>query len=211
IPGTIASFAAGCRRVPGSSELAGSLAGTRGTPTEIRGRITSARFASRDGIQDAEVRDLQQSAVAIHATCGESRDLSSRADNHHVAAAWRAADFDGLDALLSRASGGGRRLERLFLFVETIRTIAWMKERARAARADGRIVGLVPTMGALHNGHMALFKRARAECAPVYASVFVNPKQFGPTEDFEKYPRALEADLAKLEAAGVEAVFAPEP
>ncbi|HXL21108.1 MAG TPA: pantoate--beta-alanine ligase [Candidatus Dormibacteraeota bacterium] len=95
--------------------------------------------------------------------------------------------------------------------METIRTIAWMKERARGARAEGRIVGLVPTMGALHAGHVALLERARRECSPVFASVFVNPKQFGPNEDFAKYPRAFEADVAKLTAAGVDAVFAPEP
>jgi len=86
-----------------------------------------------------------------------------------------------------------------------------MKERARGARAEGRIVGLVPTMGALHAGHVALLERARRECSPVFASLFVNPKQFGPNEDFAKYPRAFEADVAKLTAAGVDAVFAPEP
>jgi len=86
-----------------------------------------------------------------------------------------------------------------------------MKERAREARADGRIVGLVPTMGALHAGHVALLEQARTECAPVYASIFVNPKQFGPNEDFTKYPRAFEADVAKLATVGVDAVFAPEP
>ena len=95
--------------------------------------------------------------------------------------------------------------------LETVRTIAWMKERARDARAEGRIVGLVPTMGALHAGHVALLERARAECSPVYASIFVNPKQFGPNEDLAKYPRMFEADCEKLAAAGVEAVFAPEP
>jgi len=95
--------------------------------------------------------------------------------------------------------------------VETIRTIAWAKELARVARADGRIVGLVPTMGALHTGHVALVERARRECSPVIASIFVNPKQFGPNEDFAKYPRAFEADVAKLAATGVDAVFAPEP
>jgi pantoate--beta-alanine ligase len=95
--------------------------------------------------------------------------------------------------------------------VETIRTIAWMKERARGARAEGRIVGLVPTMGALHAGHVALIERARRECSPVFVSLFVNPKQFGPNEDFAKYPRAFEADVEKLTAAGVDAVFAPEP
>ena len=86
-----------------------------------------------------------------------------------------------------------------------------MKERARAARAEGRTIGLVPTMGALHAGHVALVERARRECSPVFASIFVNPKQFGPNEDFAKYPRAFEADVAKLAAAGVDGVFAPEP
>lgn len=86
-----------------------------------------------------------------------------------------------------------------------------MKQVARAARAENRIVGLVPTMGALHAGHLSLVERARRECAPVYASVFVNPKQFGPAEDFSGYPRSLEADTLKLAAAGVEAVFVPEP
>jgi pantoate--beta-alanine ligase len=93
--------------------------------------------------------------------------------------------------------------------VETIRTIAWMKEAARQARAEGRIVGLVPTMGALHAGHVALIERAKRECAPVIASIFVNPKQFGPKEDFSKYPRTLESDTEKLTAAGVDALFLP--
>jgi pantoate--beta-alanine ligase len=94
--------------------------------------------------------------------------------------------------------------------VETIRTIAWMKEHARQARAESRIIGFVPTMGALHAGHLSLVQRARQECSPVIASIFVNPKQFGPTEDFAKYPRTLEEDSARLEAAGVDALFLPE-
>jgi pantoate--beta-alanine ligase len=95
--------------------------------------------------------------------------------------------------------------------VETIRTIAWMKEHARQARAEGRIVGLVPTMGALHEGHLSLVRRAREDCSPVVASLFVNPKQFGPNEDFAKYPRSFETDVEKLTEAGVDELFAPEP
>jgi pantoate--beta-alanine ligase len=94
--------------------------------------------------------------------------------------------------------------------VETIRTIVWMKEMARQARAESRIVGLVPTMGALHDGHLSLIARAKKECSPLIASIFVNPKQFGPNEDFAKYPRAFESDSEKLKQAGVDALFAPE-
>jgi pantoate--beta-alanine ligase len=94
--------------------------------------------------------------------------------------------------------------------VETIRTIAWMKEAARQARAESRIIGFVPTMGALHAGHTALVQRAKQECAPVVASIFVNPKQFGPNEDFTKYPRAVESDSEKFSAAGVDALFLPD-
>ena len=85
-----------------------------------------------------------------------------------------------------------------------------MKEQARQARAESRIIGLVPTMGALHAGHLSLVERARRECSPVIASIFVNPKQFGPNEDFTKYPRTFESDSEKLERAGVDALFAPE-
>jgi pantoate--beta-alanine ligase len=84
-----------------------------------------------------------------------------------------------------------------------------MKEASRQARAEGRTVGLVPTMGALHAGHVALIERAKRECAPVVVSIFVNPKQFGPKEDFSKYPRTLEADAEQLTAAGVDALFLP--
>jgi pantoate--beta-alanine ligase len=85
-----------------------------------------------------------------------------------------------------------------------------MKEYARAARAEGLVTGLVPTMGALHEGHAALVARARKECSRVIASVFVNPKQFGPKEDYAKYPRDLQKDAEKLATLGVDALFAPE-
>lgn len=81
---------------------------------------------------------------------------------------------------------------------------------ARQARAENRIIGLVPTMGALHEGHTSLIARAKKECSPLIASIFVNPKQFGPNEDFAKYPRAFESDSEKLKQAGVDALFAPD-
>jgi pantoate--beta-alanine ligase len=95
------------------------------------------------------------------------------------------------------------------LHVEIIRTTSWMKEWARAARAEGHVLGLVPTMGALHAGHVALVERARRECSKAAVSIFVNPKQFGPKEDFAKYPRNLEEDAEMLKGIGVDAVFAP--
>src|SRR4030081_1621797 len=86
-----------------------------------------------------------------------------------------------------------------------------MKQAARQARAESRIIGFVPTMGALHAGHTALVQRAKQDCSPVIASIFVNPKQFGPKEDFTKYPRTIEADSEKFSAAGVDLLFLPEP
>jgi len=85
-----------------------------------------------------------------------------------------------------------------------------MKQVARQARTEGRPTGFVPTMGALHAGHMSLVRAARAECGPVIASIFVNPTQFGPKEDFQKYPRTFEADRVLLEETGVDFLFAPE-
>lgn len=95
--------------------------------------------------------------------------------------------------------------------METIRTVSWMKESSRLARAENKIVGLVPTMGALHAGHMSLVDRAKRECTQVITSIFVNPTQFGPKEDLAKYPRTFDSDAQKLEAAGVDAIFAPQP
>jgi len=95
--------------------------------------------------------------------------------------------------------------------MEIIRTISWMSQVARESRVKERIVGLVPTMGALHEGHFSLIRAAKSESAPVVVSIFVNPKQFGPSEDFQKYPRAFETDRAALENLGVDYLFAPTP
>jgi pantoate--beta-alanine ligase len=91
--------------------------------------------------------------------------------------------------------------------VET--TIAGVRSRLDAARADGASIALVPTMGSLHDGHLALVERAREIADLVIVSVFVNPLQFGPSEDFERYPRDLAADRDALIGHGVAAVFAP--
>jgi pantoate--beta-alanine ligase len=85
-----------------------------------------------------------------------------------------------------------------------------MKQVARQAQAEGRPVGFVPTMGALHDGHMSLARAALAESQPVIASIFVNPAQFAPGEDLEKYPRTFDADRRRLEDAGVNYLFAPK-
>lgn len=94
--------------------------------------------------------------------------------------------------------------------MEIIRTVEWMKQVSRRARADGRLLGFVPTMGALHAGHVSLVQAAQRDCSPVAVSIFVNPAQFGPGEDFARYPRTLEADSALLQSLGVDYLFAPE-
>ncbi len=93
--------------------------------------------------------------------------------------------------------------------MEIIRTVAWMKQIGRMAQREDCVLGFVPTMGALHEGHFSLIRAARKECAAVAVSIFVNPKQFGPSEDLQKYPRTFEADRAALEALGVDYLFAP--
>ena len=88
-------------------------------------------------------------------------------------------------------------------------TIDGLRARLDAERAAGRTVALVPTMGSLHEGHLALVDRAAALADEVVVSIFVNPLQFGPSEDYDRYPRDLTADLAALSGRGVSVVFAP--
>lgn len=90
-------------------------------------------------------------------------------------------------------------------------TVREAKAICRAWRREGKTIGLVPTMGALHEGHGSLIERARKENDKVFVSVFVNPTQFGPNEDFDKYPRHFEADKAFCEGLGADLVFHPVP
>jgi len=85
-----------------------------------------------------------------------------------------------------------------------------MQSVCRELRMRGSVLGFVPTMGALHEGHLSLVRRARSECDAVVASIFVNPLQFAPGEDFAKYPRTFEADCRSLEAERVDVLFAPD-
>lgn len=92
---------------------------------------------------------------------------------------------------------------------QIVKSVDEIRQRVRAARASGRRVGVVPTMGALHAGHLSLVAASVAECDATVVTIFVNPTQFGPSEDFTKYPRTLEADLAALAAYPVDLVFMP--
>ena len=93
--------------------------------------------------------------------------------------------------------------------MKTITTVDEMRAACREAKRVGQRLGFVPTMGALHEGHLSLVRAARANCDVVSASIFVNPTQFGPNEDLAKYPRTFERDRELFEKAGVELLFAP--
>lgn len=93
--------------------------------------------------------------------------------------------------------------------MQIIRQLSALRERTKLIRESGRTLALVPTMGALHAGHMSLVELARRQADDVVVSIFVNPKQFGPNEDLDKYPRSEEADAARLAESGVTALWMP--
>lgn len=94
--------------------------------------------------------------------------------------------------------------------LEQISTIAEMRVHIKEARRQGKTIGMVPTMGYLHEGHLSLVKAAREKCDLVVMSIFVNPLQFGPNEDFERYPRDIDRDRDLAKSAGVDLLFTPE-
>ena len=95
--------------------------------------------------------------------------------------------------------------------MKIVSTIKEVREQVKAWKKEGLTVGLVPTMGYLHEGHASLMKKGKEECDKVVASIFVNPMQFGPNEDLASYPRDLDKDAALCESIGVDMIFHPEP
>ena len=95
--------------------------------------------------------------------------------------------------------------------IPILRTVADVRALAQGWKQAGESIGVVPTMGALHDGHLSLARRARAECDRVITTIFINPRQFNNPEDLKKYPRSEEADAALLATVPVDAIFAPEP
>jgi pantoate--beta-alanine ligase len=93
--------------------------------------------------------------------------------------------------------------------MQLFNTIKDVRNAVAQARRQGKTIGFVPTMGALHTGHGSLIEKARAECDYVVVSIFVNPTQFGPNEDFNQYPRTLDADAKLCESVGADCIFAP--
>lgn len=94
--------------------------------------------------------------------------------------------------------------------MRTVQDLGTLRQLVRQARAERKSIGFVPTMGALHEGHLSLVRQGRAECSFLIVSVFVNPLQFAPGEDFSRYPRRIEEDAALLEGAGVDLLYTPD-
>jgi len=94
--------------------------------------------------------------------------------------------------------------------MDIVKTIDQLRSAVQKGRAEGKSIGFVPTMGALHRGHVSLIEAAVKKCDLVIVSIFVNPTQFGPNEDLDKYPRDLEGDARICEQAGVDVIFAPD-
>lgn len=94
--------------------------------------------------------------------------------------------------------------------MQVAKTVREVRAWTKLARADGKTIGFVPTMGYFHEGHLSLMRRAKAECDLCVVSLFVNPTQFGPSEDFQRYPRDFARDAAMAESVGVDLLFAPE-
>src|SRR5215469_12179495 len=93
--------------------------------------------------------------------------------------------------------------------MQILRSVQELRKRTRAARLETNAIGIVPTMGALHAGHASLIRAARKQCGCVVVSIFVNTTQFGPNEDFARYPRTFAADCELAEAQGASVIFAP--
>src|SRR5207302_6155548 len=190
--------------------LARPLGASRERSTRVRKRPLCGRSRTEIRLSRYEGESALQFSVANATASGEPRHLPSRTGDHAAAAAWRQTHRYRHDRLLPRTRRTGRSLGRSrHCRVEAIHTVEWMKQLARQARADGRLTGLVPTMGALHVGHLSLIEAAKRDASPVVVSIFVNPKQFGPGEDYKKYPRDMEGDRQRLEEAGVDYLFAP--
>ncbi len=119
---------------------------------------------------------------------------------------FKLAEFSSKFATIARVVDDTRMW---VLAVDTILTISEMRSTVLAWRKDGHRVAFVPTMGALHEGHLSLVRTAKAEGCRAIVSIFVNPLQFGPTEDFARYPRGLKDDIEKLRSVNCDAVFAP--
>src|SRR5207244_751355 len=110
---------------------------------------------------------------------------------------------------VGQVSRGPRRRPRSMTTVVS-KTIAETRERIRSARSVAKSIGFVPTMGALHAGHASLIKMARDQCDFLTVSIFVNPLQFGPSEDYGRYPRSFSSDLEICRSQGVDLVIAPD-